>query len=84
MDAQAFKNLRAELPGRVAGTNEKLGRYLGVSQWSISNYQNSQGSIPSPIARALVMLVVICRNGQLGRLDELLDQWDPVEEGADG
>lgn len=84
MDAATFKNLRAELPGRVAGTNETLGRYLGVSQWSISNYQNSQGSIPNPIARAMVMLVVICRNGQLGRLDELLDQWDPVGDASDG
>ena len=62
MNGQQFTNIMEALPSSMARSNTALGKVLGVSHHSISNYRNSTEMVPQYIAHAMLMLALLCQN----------------------
>lgn len=68
MDAERFSAIVETLPVRVAGDAMRLGTVLGVTAWTVGNYQGGK-TIPAPVAR---LMEILFWANQQGKLDAVL------------
>ena len=62
MTGSEFTTIMESLPSTMGRSNVALGKVLGVSHHSVSNYRNSETEIPQYISNAMIMLALICQN----------------------
>ena len=62
MTGTEFTTIMESLPSSMGRSNVALGKVLGVSHHSISNYRNSEDEIPQYISNAMIMLALISQN----------------------